>query len=170
MGLVIYLVGFTSLQCPQRGSYLPVSQLLCNPGLAAPDSSSGWGQIEKGLWQHPVQLGSQALTSRPPHSPSSQLKAFLGIKLRCLARGVVQVRSSCFSYPLSRIPTQAVFLFVCFAPMRCWRFSSGNLDFHKGSLICGQVPQTVLSSGSRTTTRRAQRVHSQDQVCVPITL
>ena len=82
----------------------------------------------------------------------------------------MRVRSSCSSYPLPRIPTRIVFFFFFFPPMRCWSFSSGNLDFHKGFLICVQVPETMLSSSSGTTTRRAQRVHNQDQVCIPVTL
>lgn len=41
-----------------------------------------------------------------------------------------------------------------FAPAVYWNFSTGNLNFHKGFLICGWISKIVFSSGSQTMAHR----------------
>lgn len=43
-----------------------------------------------------------------------------------------------------------------FAPTLCWNFSAGNLDFCKGSLICGWLSKTVFLGTYRLQPRRVR--------------
>ena len=61
-------------------------------------------------------------------------------------------------------------IFFFFAPVVCWNFSSVNLDFHKGSPICGLLSRAVFSRGFWTVAERGWswftghcQVHSQDR-------
>lgn len=55
-------------------------------------------------------------------------------------------------------PLQCIWTCICFAPVECWNFSSGNLDFHKGSVTCGWLPKAVLSRCSWTMTKKVEPV------------
>ena len=46
-----------------------------------------------------------------------------------------------------------------FAPVVCWNFFSGNLDFHKGPPIHGWLSKLVFSRGSWTTAQRPGAVY-----------
>ena len=59
--------------------------------------------------------------------------------------GIMWVKSSCSFYLL-----QCIQIYVSFAPVVCWNFSSGNLYCYKGSLIHGWLSKTVFSRGSQS--------------------
>lgn len=127
------LVGSTSLllcSAPRSGCWSPSHSP--PPGFAAHDSVFWTGL----LWQCVTQLGklgvpSPALTL--PRGGSHWLRSVL-LVLSCAAlKGwVKRVKSNCASYPFRCILPQ-----ISFVPLVGWNFSTGLLDFHKGSLICG---------------------------------
>ena len=80
--------------------------------------------------------------SSPPWERSSAKKVSSGTEL-CLHEGeVMWVKLNCFSYLVQCIQTYFVTQLVC------WNFSTGNLTFHKGSLVCRGFCKTVFSRGS----------------------
>lgn len=61
-------------------------------------------------------------------------------KLCHLGERSMLIKSILSSYPLQCVPSN----FFFFAPVDCWNFS-GNLDFHRGSIICRWLPKSVFS-------------------------
>ena len=110
--------------------------------------------------------GSQcSLTCSPfPHRIHQRLKKiFPGPLLCCLGWSDVG-KVKLFLLPISVCPNS-----FFFSSAVCWNFSSGNLDFHKVSLICGWLSKTMFFMESQTVAKKDWsrsmghcRVHSQD--------
>ena len=65
--------------------------------------------------------------------------------------------------------------FSLFSPEKYWNFSSGNLDFYKGSLVCGWLSQRppgipgLWPRGSGTGSQATAGSTAGTEVCQPIT-
>ena len=115
------------------------------------------------LWQHPPSWGSQALTPRLSLSPQGEItaqKVTLGTELCRLQGGVTWIKSGCSSYPIQCIQS-CIFL----PPAVCWNFPAGLQDQHKGSLVCGQLSNSVSSGGSWTPEPRGAGVVHRPLQC-----
>jgi len=123
---------------------------------------------EMDLWQHPTQLGKPSSHSYPfifPHGKNHGQRGFSWYWAVLL-------------WAISDMGKVKLFLLHClvhpdilfyFAPVICWNFSAGLLDFHKGSLIREWFCKTVFSRSAHTMARRHWnkfvdhcRVHSQN--------
>lgn len=78
------------------------------------------------------------------HSPALLLPHSLSIYLYKRKQGLRRSQSSCFSY---------FSLFNFFSLVECWNFSV-YLDFHKSSLGCRWLPQSVFSKCCQTNAER----------------
>lgn len=87
----------------------------------------------------------------------------------------MQVKLSCSFYPFQSSQTLVFFFLFFFLPMVFWNLS-GDLDFHKSSLVCGCLSKTVFFRGSQTIARSGWsqfmglcRSTARIEVCMPIT-
>ena len=76
-------------------------------------------------------------------------RALLALSCAALEGCVKWVKSDCSSYPF-----QCILFHISFALVVGWNFSTGLLDFHRGSLISEWLSKLVFSRGSWTAAAR----------------
>ena len=122
----------------------------------------GW-DITGPLWQHPTQLGKPGTHSHTLTFPLGRNHVLRSSHEPELMGGVIWVMPNCSSFPL-----QCNWIYL-FSPLTlCQNLSTGNLDYHKGFLICGWLSKIVFSKDSHIVPRRGWTwfighcSHSQD--------
>lgn len=136
-------------------------------------STRNWTREKWALRQHPTQLGKLALSGMLPLSllreSTSQEGVFWPWAVPPWGTGDVGVIKSLL------LPSPMHTTRGFFAPAVYWNFSTGNLDFHKGSLVHGWLSETVFSRGFGTMAERDWswfmghcRVQAGIKVCIPI--
>lgn len=166
MESTVQSAGSMSLQCPPRilTTTFPILSLpTVIENLSCRKKMSLFG---KNLHSWGSQVLTHLLSFSPLLEKSQGKKVLLSSKLWCLGGGVIHARSSCFSYLLQT--------HTFFPSVECWNFYSGNLDFYKGSLVCGDCPSQCSllpvqwPRGARTSSQATAGATAME-VSLPIT-